>query len=234
MEMAIVVSVVGLIIAAISTGYNLIYSAKIRNTITSLETFKKATYNFADQYNYFPGDIPNASKFWEGKENVNDGDGNGFVESDSGLEDIYYWHHLVLSKNISGNYTGQPESLSPLKKYKKGLNSPSSEAFKKVLFSFETHNKTNIWNTTGNAFKLASPLSSENNNLRKGAINVKDAYSIDNKIDDGKASSGDLYAIGDNTCVNGISTNDTEAEYNLNYKGEDCIIIYWYNKFNSR
>lgn len=238
MEMSIVVAIIGLIVASVATGFNLVHSAKIRNTITSLENFKKSTYNFIDQYNYFPGDMPNASKFWgtyqSGQiiQGADDGNGNGFVESDNSLEDLYYWRHLSLSKNISGNYTGKPESTSPLKKYKSKVNAPGSEAFKKVLFSFETHNKSEIWGTTGNAFRLAAPLISSNNNLRKGAISVKDAYSIDTKIDDGKASYGDIYAIGDNSCVDGVAGTDSKAKYMLNHKGEDCTIIYWYTKFN--
>ena len=62
-ELSIVLTIIGLIIGGVMVGRDLIHAAMIRKTITQKERFEAAASTFMAEYNYLPGDLPNAANF---------------------------------------------------------------------------------------------------------------------------------------------------------------------------
>ena len=58
-ELAIVLVIIGLIIAAVLKGQELIVSARLKSTITAIDAIRSASNTFRDKYNPLPGDSAN-------------------------------------------------------------------------------------------------------------------------------------------------------------------------------
>ena len=59
-ELAIVLVIIGLIIAAVLKGQELIVSARLKSTITAVDAIRSASNTFRDKYNALPGDYAKA------------------------------------------------------------------------------------------------------------------------------------------------------------------------------
>ena len=105
-EIAIVLVIIGLLVAAIMVASELLSSARARTLIHEMDALKGAYFGFVDRYHAFPGDyaratgdIPNTT--------VN-GNGNGRIEAvGSGSiidEHIAVWEHLSGAGFIAGRY----------------------------------------------------------------------------------------------------------------------------------
>lgn len=60
-ELAIVMTIIGLLIGGILKGQELMENARITATIAQVRSYEAATTTFRDSYNAFPGDMPSAS-----------------------------------------------------------------------------------------------------------------------------------------------------------------------------
>lgn len=113
-ETAVVLVIIGLLVAAIMVAGEIMNSARARTLITEVNSLKGAYFGFVDRYHGFPGDylratvdIPNTT--------VN-GNGNGRIESTAtGApvdEYIAAWEHLSGAGFITGRYryTAGPEN----------------------------------------------------------------------------------------------------------------------------
>jgi prepilin-type N-terminal cleavage/methylation domain-containing protein len=105
-ETAVVLVIIGLLVAAIMVAGELLSSARARTLITEMDGLKGAYFGFVDRYHGFPGDyrratvdIPNTG--------VN-GNGNGRIEAigagGSIDEHIAVWEHLSGAGFIAGRY----------------------------------------------------------------------------------------------------------------------------------
>lgn len=61
-ELAIVMTIIGLLIGGILKGQEMIANARVTATIAQVKAIEAATTTFRDAYNAFPGDIPQASQ----------------------------------------------------------------------------------------------------------------------------------------------------------------------------
>lgn len=61
-ELAIVLSIIGLLIGAVLKGQEMIDNARVLSTVSQVEAYRAAAITFKDMYAYYPGDIPNASE----------------------------------------------------------------------------------------------------------------------------------------------------------------------------
>lgn len=88
-ELAIVIVIIGFLVAGVAVGANMIKQAELRSLITDLRLHQVAYNNFIGRFNKVPGDIDNASSFWSATSgstscaatitNCN-GDGDGLIE----------------------------------------------------------------------------------------------------------------------------------------------------------
>lgn len=231
-EASIVLVIVALIIAAIMGGQNLIENSERQAVAREIQKLEAAMTSFKQQYDQIAGDMDNASDYWSGADN---GNGNAFVES---FEEECQWvkNHLKLAEiyegvlNNSGNYNIKSTIDGGFYQLCSSLNT----GFENELFG--TSNGHLIYDTYLNYIMLANKQGGE------GVVNSTFAQSVDDKIDDGKASSGNLVAIrGEGStsgtyatsgCVTGDGDGftDSGSEGTINYDTDDntknCRLIF--------
>ncbi len=217
-ELSVVLVIIGLIVGGVLVGRDLIRAASARSTLSQLEKFNTATSTFRTKYGYFPGDItdPDATRFGFIARGVKAGEGNGdgqiqgvdgnetLIPAGNGIgETTMFWVDLSKAGLIEGKFnSAQPTPAS-------GWNQPTGNAVGSYLPSakMERGNYFYVWNgsdinavygpgsgTGINYFGLAaitalnSPSSA---NMQGGqGLTAREAYDIDNKIDDGFPQTG--------------------------------------------
>ncbi len=172
-ETAVVLVIIGLLVAAIMVAGELLNSARARTLIAETEGLKGAYFGFVDRYHGFPGDylrattdIPNTT--------VN-GNGNGRIEEiavGGGIDEhIAAWEHLSGAGFIAGRYRYAASPENPTSAPKTAFG-----AFPRIVSGLQyaglALNRTNL--NTGNLVP-ASVLAE-----------------ADRKIDDGTAIEGAL------------------------------------------
>ena len=95
-ELSVVLVVIGLVVAGVLMGRDLIEDAQTKKTIKSLESFRTAYYTFRGKYNGIPGDIRTPNVFWPEIGSI-EGDGNGYIDGDIANEPSYAWMQLALA-----------------------------------------------------------------------------------------------------------------------------------------
>ncbi len=217
-ELAIVLVIIGLIIGGVLVGNDLIEQAEVKATIQQLNKYRTAVNTFHSKYGYLPGDIPDptATNFGFVTENITgfttrgrcggDGDGNGLLQSNqhyspgpcinvSGTyqgcgETVVFWRDLSTSNLIENKFSlakiacggggPLPLSLSQLDDY-----------FPQAKIG--QGNYIFVWSGNGkNHFELSALTGVVNGSSLTSNSNIKvwQAFSIDNKIDDGLPQSG--------------------------------------------
>lgn len=120
-ELAISVTIIGILIAGVVKGQDVIKNAQVVSTIATVDKFSKAHRSFYDVYAALPGDISTAQSdlLGCGSGNTNNcasGNGDGIIgdalQGISGVamgedvsgnsENVMYWKHLALAGMIEG------------------------------------------------------------------------------------------------------------------------------------
>lgn len=119
-ELAIVIVIIGFIVAGIAAGSSLIKQAQIRSVVTDFTNFQVAYNNFLGRYNSVPGDFSNAESYWPAGTNSTscaatgiscNGNGNGLIEfSTTGAaggisETRLAWRQLALAGMLNAGIT---------------------------------------------------------------------------------------------------------------------------------
>ena len=225
-ELSIVLIIIGLLIAGITGGASLIKSSELRSIMGEARGYAVSVNSFFTQYDQYPGD----ASVNVGKESIPTavGDRDNKIEfvndhaTSPVAEGIDAWFDLkdigaidmVLTQLIHTSATAGtlhvPVALTM------GAGAPGSK-IKGAGWVFD-YNKTNFQNVvvlTGNtdayvaetAFTMVNGvLATGANNSSKEIITAGDALAIDSKIDDGKASSGNVQAVNQITATPCSST----------------------------
>jgi len=220
-ELSIVLVVIGLIVAGVLTGRDMIRASEIRATLTQVEKFNTATNTFRGKYGYLPGDIPNpvAGQFGltQRGNNRGQGDGNGCLEGVTSAnnpastrqaagEPVMFWVDLSAQGLIEGGFnTASPTTIvsgsditgTGISQYYPSAKIGGGNYF--VVFGNEYYDGTNYNCTNINYFSLSSVSTIQaSSNLGKilstANIPVATAYAIDTKMDDGFPQSGNVTA----------------------------------------
>lgn len=218
-ELSIVLVIIGLIVAGVLVGQDLIRGAEVRATVSQLERFSATVNTFRVKYTQIPGDINKAVDF--GLNDPDDtnqiiggnGDANGlisnFVHTDTVAvtvaspinqakgEITNFWYHLSRAHLIEGNFNGAQ------------TGGQLSETFPRTKMNrggFTVYNKDGI-----NHFHIGVTNSDGANHSFANNLRPEEAYGIDVKIDDGFPERGATIAItGDfatwENCVPGSTT----------------------------
>jgi prepilin-type N-terminal cleavage/methylation domain-containing protein len=222
-EMSIVVAIIGLLIAGVMGGESLYQASKLRRLSTEITQYLTAINQFKQEYQYYPGDFPNANAFW-GDTN---GDGDGMITRNwlSNGEDLQVWRHLGKSSLIPGSYSGAVSSGTV--HYTAGANIPVSIPFKNVIFSFYRGSEYIYKKFDGNRIRISALNTSGQPFQSTNSLNAKEAQSVDLKIDDGFADAGRFIT---HSAVVGCATvayTASGADYNLSSSIRDCVME-WY------
>ena len=181
-ELVIVLVIIGLIIAAVLKGQELIVSARLKSTIADIDLIRGASNTFRDKYNALPGDYANAPSRVGSPAGVTWAtctgavglcDGSGVIDGD-GLtgETLLFWSHMAAANLISG--------VSPVGAATIGDGLPTAPIGGGLTIRNElVINKTTHWISLGSA--AASPT---------GVLDAEQALILDKKSDDGRPGTG--------------------------------------------
>ena len=223
-ELSIVLVIIGLIVGGILVGQDLIRAAGVRATISQIEKYNTAANTFRGKYGYLPGDIRDrdASSFgFQPRGTVpGTGDGNGLLEgvwcgsagtchngySEAGGETVMFWVDLGTAHLIDGGFnTAITDGISP----------GSADATGTTIDLFFPQAKLGhgnyiyVWSGGLNAntppgdstnyYGLSAVTdivgSSTGLIVSNPGLTVREAYSIDTKMDDGLPQSGNVQAF---------------------------------------
>lgn len=201
-ELSIVLVIIGLIVAGVLVGQDLIRGAEVRATVSQLERFSATVNTFRVKYTQIPGDINKAEDFGLANTATNqglNGDANGLLSDYSGSaadtvtnpinlakgEIVNFWYHLSRASLIEGNFDGgvNPGNIPTL-----------SETFPRTKMNrggFTVYNDSGVNHFhIGVTNSIGGTAHTFANNLRP-----EEAYGIDVKIDDGFPERGATLAM---------------------------------------
>ena len=209
-ELAIVITIIGILIGGVLKGQQLIEQARLAGTIQQMTGYRTATQIFEATYEYLPGDIPDPEKRIIDCGGCVSGNGdrsitpNGFAGQDleKDTESTQFWLHLYKADMI----TGVTDAALTTEPVGVGTTHPASK-IGNGGFYVETADgggawyHANVWTPrgqepTGLILMPMTALNSEGSGMdrRKAASVMKSshAYQIDQKMDDGKPATGEI------------------------------------------
>jgi|GEM_PF-1841360 len=218
-ELAISIAIIAVLLSGVTAVSSLAHSARIQKFIHDLTVIRAAMVDFENQYNYMPGDIPNAVSFF-GAGNCPDhgsmsqltcnGDGNGIIGSiysaDGGLaEHAYIYKHLTLANMYKGVFTPDDHGGT----YYYSVNEKNTPAFNvdglTGYYAFwGPASKDYRYDMNANAIVELAAGNTEK--PYRPAMRGTTVYKIDLKIDDGQRSKGRM-----------ITSNGAEYESTCSY-----------------
>ena len=251
-ELSIVLVIVGLLAGGILSGQSLIRAAELRSLTTDSARYQAAVYTFRDKYFALPGDMPNATQFWNvladdgisakcqnteatGKPTCN-GNGDGLIASTAVAESERFraWQHLANAGLVEGSYTGRTDSSTPGSFVTKaGKNVPATKLA-------GTHMRfVGIPATTGTDDPLLFSGVSAGNYIEvrhdsdaaaaaapPAPLTAQEAWNIDTKLDDGKPGLGQIFTHKySSTAYPKCATTDDPATalYNVGDGSKLCV-----------
>lgn len=195
-ELAIVVVIIGLIIAGVTAGVSLVRSSHMRSVIAEVNRFESNIYAFRSQYGYFPGDIPNAFSYWgtdcaATAANCNGNGDNSIYGTGAKTwagESLWAWKHLQLAGLISGQYSGTYST-----NLKIGIDIPAAK-LPRAGYHF-------AGNSGQKRIFLEIGAETGQDRACQNILSAPEASNIDIKMDDGVPTSGkvkgDVYGYAD-------------------------------------
>lgn len=215
-ELAIVLTIIGLLVGGIMAGRGLIRSSELRSVMTETTSYVAAVNTFILKYHGLPGDLNNATDFWGAADSnattclgmdktgmipTCNGNGNGTLNIGVNTGEIFYlWQHLANAGLIGGNYAGR---VGPAGTYNPafslysvpGYNVPGSKLKVGAAYGFREVGtiSSGIWFYGEYGTVLMLGMSTNTDNLPRGPLLAPDEiYKIDLKLDDGLPAQGKI------------------------------------------
>jgi prepilin-type N-terminal cleavage/methylation domain-containing protein len=205
-ELAIVITIIGLLIGGILKGQEMIVNAKVSATISQVQGYQAAYETFRDRFDNLPGDFPRATTRLPGCSTAAgcyNGDGNGRIGASSNAshqgvntainaENTQFWKHMAMADLIAG-VSPAATTLSW------GRTHPSAPIA--GGFHVGTVANTTYGTIVGTILILRNDINgawlcgvATSVDSRQCAISPRDGGLIDRKMDDGTASTGYVQA----------------------------------------
>ena len=244
-ELAIVMTIIGLLIGGILKGQELMENARVTSTIAQIRSYEAAVTTFRDTYSAFPGDMRNAATRLPGCAaagttcNASAGGdvlGDSLVGNPGGVntnqatttsETVLFWSHLLMANLISGVTSDAAlDSTNAIIAF--GETHPSSPTG--GGFHAKHANGSNLAlsasgiQPSGLTIVLQNAVAADlSNTAGVQALSPLRAAQIDRKMDDGKAGTGSVIGYGAATCSNGGPATDT---YDESIDSDDCGLFF--------
>lgn len=239
-ELSIVLVILGLLTGGILAGQSLIRAAEVRTVSTEQARYMTAINTFRDKYFALPGDFSQATKFWtaaggNGSDpacrtaaltsttGTCDGNGSGGLDNAVIWETATIWTHLARAGLIEGQYIYFASTSPTL-----GTNIPASKlpnaGWSACNTSFGGYTGGNV-----DLLVLGSPGHSSTTcavGLSPG-LKAEEAWGIDTKLDDGRATYGRVtatnsYDVTSGCVTHGFTTEVVGDDYVLNNSAKAC------------
>jgi len=211
-----VLVIIGLLVAGVLTGQDLILAAKIRATTSQYRSYNTAANAFYNKYNNYPGDIPSslAEAFgfsYVAGGNAAQGDGDGYIGTSTSMasaEGIMFWADLFQANLI-------PNALTYLPVGSWGVTDAVAASIPTLFPISKLGSNNYFWAATftdgSNYFAIGPLLTFNASSGTQGpsmsaaqGLSAIMAYDIDVKIDDGVPNTGIIQSI--NTSLGGTAS----------------------------
>ncbi|MBT4879276.1 MAG: prepilin-type N-terminal cleavage/methylation domain-containing protein [Alphaproteobacteria bacterium] len=207
-ELSIVLIIIGLLIAGVSSGSKLIEQAKINKAVSDLRDYKGSYLTFILTYDKIPGDMDDAVSFF-GSGTAN-GDNDTQIETSAAdtSESLLAWEHMALSEVISGSYSQAATGF-----HTAGTTGPKS--------SLSATCYAPVYDTTAavNGLQVGTNAATVDCSGTTSLLALT-VYKIDNKIDDGVGNSGDI------TATSAATDCQSSGTYDLDSTTKGCAFHY--------
>ena len=226
-ELSIVLVIIGLIIGGVLVGQDLIKAAEIRATTSDIEKYNAAANTFRNRFNGLPGDLlsDRAIQFGMAARDgtAGQGDGNSVIEGCAeastalGCENAVFWQDLTRAELIS-------DAFVPATSVATGNNGPAVAVGTAALMGgyvptlpLRETAFVHIYPQGGRNFYFLGAMSAAAGALGSGGavtVNVTaagltgaEASQLDDKVDDGKPTSGVMQAVSALTVLAGATVD---------------------------
>ncbi len=238
-ELAIVITIIGLLIGGILKGQEMIVNARVVATVNMAKAVEAATTTFRDTYRGLPGDITGTSiPGCDSRCDLSGDSGrhNGIIGapawpmtqgqigtgglSGSGTEaseTVLFWYYLAATKLIGGvNGSDLLGSTAPVF----GENMPATKFGGGMIVGYSNGDTVGSRDPssapvsmTGNVLSLVVSPTAANDISNAGASLLRpvEAGNIDRKMDDGLPGEGSVQAFGLASCVDSGTNKYAEA-----------------------
>ncbi len=237
LEMAIVLAILGLIAGGVMMGSQLLQASKLRAVASQATGNSYAMEQFQQQYNQLPGDFALAQNQWSAAAN---GNGDGFiteVASANAVGETYQlWLHLKLGGYIVGNFTGKSGAGGGYASVP-GENVPAGpfpqSAFWHYNWGLQLLAPTTFFpGNYVNAMVFGKAVL--NDWPHGGSLTSAEAYQLDNKLDDGDPSLGQvrtlaatwMTAYGMGSCLTAAPSGDIQGTSRYTRSTGPCMIVF--------
>lgn len=247
-ELSIIILIIAIFLAGIVMSSDLMRSSKLLKILVQVDEFNKAVKVFQEKYKELPGDLSNAETFWGSDATCPgtaytatphsltcNGDGNthiGDFFTDAGAtsnESYRAWQHLANANMLGGGYVGMSGTGS-VNHAIPGVNVPKGylkgTGFT-LMYMFLPGGNADYWPMMyGHVFIYGAKTT---NTVTNGPnMTPKEAFLLDQKIDDGKPGTGRVVTskitLAMPNCITSNIANT--AEYNFSYAFEACSFIF--------
>jgi prepilin-type N-terminal cleavage/methylation domain-containing protein len=225
LEMAIVLTIIGLIVGSVIAGKSILEGAERRSILTDVEKYISATSAFQTKYGSLPGDMYDATTVWgaahatpatcittnSGTVTTCDGNGNGQIGGTSFEYEMFRaWQQLSNAGFIEGKFTGVAGS-GGVSHADIGVNAPENK-IKGTGFTLQYigTGSGSFYTLTDYGHVLEYGMESATGATNVAALSAEDALSIDSKADDGLPGSGTIRSY-TNTARPNCASSDTAA-----------------------
>lgn len=211
-ELSIVIIIIGLLAAAILAGQSLVKQAELNAIMNEIQSIRTSLTTFNLRYSQLPGDLSSATSFWPSATTAN-GNNNGYIDASPSLvEDTYAFQHLSLAGLVNGSFVGGVQN----DRFALGQNCMPT---KRDGGCYAISTSLNGVYGTVYGYTLHSMQVGSFNGALAGFPNgslfsVPEAYNIDQKMDDGFPSTGNIAGlngvdVGGGSCTDGGLVNGT-------------------------
>ena len=209
--------ILGLLTGGILAGQSLIRAAELRSVASEQQRYRAAMYSFRDKYFALPGDMTNATRFWNARDagdglgvdctaiagtgtTTCNGNGNGVIRADGTFESRFFWQHLANAGLIEGNYNSVYSNAAdtlgstvPASKLSTHGWMPVSEWTHASLAGGSPEGRSVLRDSVPFCFAKA-PLSDCGG--PGTGLKPDEMWNIDTKLDDGNPVKGSVMAFG--------------------------------------
>jgi prepilin-type N-terminal cleavage/methylation domain-containing protein len=211
-EVSIVLIIMGLLLAGVLKGQDLIESARTKRVISQINEYKIAISSFIDKYDALPGDFNKASSLI--KPNLPNGNGNGIIDGAGlapGSEALAFWSHLAGADMVGSPGREEEHHIGEF-----GKGAPETSLGGGITVENHPNGLKGHWFILGKK---------HGNHGTGGLLTPEQALAIDKKIDTGNPLSGKVRAI-DGTDQVARSCVLEGGLYNLENHDKACVLLF--------
>ncbi|MBY0407533.1 MAG: prepilin-type N-terminal cleavage/methylation domain-containing protein [Rickettsiales bacterium] len=208
LELSVVIVIIGLLVAGILVGRDLIKSSELRATVGQSDKYNTAVQTFKLKYNAIPGDIRQTEASAFGLYTLTAtvtgrGDGNGLVEGGSSGstapvgETILFWRHMYEAGFVDGAFGVQANSVLTAIGEVTSTVTTVQESLPPTKLT--PQNSFVVFSVNGlNYFSIlpVDTVTSAAYTFNTTGMTPINAFNIDVKLDDGKPNTGAIIARG--------------------------------------